>query len=242
MEWNISLSHEESSIDRNDSFHNLLLAYLYLLHRACRSHILRCLVAIDIDCLSYSKHIDRQSQLECLLCAVDSSEIPLALLALSCQNDILSGVTVDETDVLPCGWNLLHEVESPCRSVSKVARSHGEMLDRTLEKHRCCERKDIRRDAMTAAFARLIVLVVVPVERTSSKVHAAYGIAYERKEGGIHSLSVAFALGKAKVLGCSHCLACYIIRIEHFPSTRQCASMEYNFNIMFEGISEDVTI
>ena len=67
MKWRISLSHEKSSIDRNDSFHSLLLAYLYLLHGACRSHILRCLVAIYIDCLSYSEHIDRQSQLECLL-------------------------------------------------------------------------------------------------------------------------------------------------------------------------------
>ena len=40
------------------------------------------------------------------------------------------------------------------------------MLDRALEKHRCCERKDIGRDAVTAAFAlMLLVLLLCYVNR-----------------------------------------------------------------------------
>ena len=117
-----------------------------------------------------------------------------------------------------------------------------EAMDWTLEKHRCCERKDIRRDAVTAAFTRLIVLVVVPVERTSSEVHAAYGIAYERKEGGIHSLSVAFSLREAEVFRCSHSLACHIIREDILPTAWQCASMEDDLDVMFHGIKQDIVV
>ena len=156
-----------------------------------------------LPAILYHRHIragspHRQSdfRLQRFLLRVHSRHIPFVTVTTR-QNDVFSGITVDETDIIPRRGHLLHEIYRPSRSVRQVVGSEGKVLHGRLEQYGRGQRVDI--GCHPAAAARFVLRIIILVQRTATEVHAGHRIPYERMQAGIESLGIATLLRKVQV-------------------------------------------
>ena len=129
-------------------------------------------------------------QLKWVFHGIDGGHIPSGSMP-TCQYDVFTWITVNETGFVPCGGHLLHEVHADLRRIGQVIGSQGKVLNRILEKDRRGQLEDI---GCTSDGSAIISSVQTFVEERSAKLHTAHRIADKRMQAGVESLVIAKVL------------------------------------------------
>ncbi len=91
-------------------------------------------------------------------------------------------------------------------------------------------------------MSALIILMHVGIHHYATPVGSTESVARERMHGEFETFLTSMMIREAYILRCEHSLRSNIVRIHTFPTTWDCATMEYHLQTMTVGIREDIFV
>ena len=114
--------------------------------------------------------------------------MPMAVSALTGEDDVTAGIAVDEACLFPDGGKAVEEVQFELRQFVEVVRLEGDALHGGLHDESRGEFEDV---GGLSGVTALVVLRDVLVEDDAAPVHRGCGIAAEGVEGEVEAFSHA---------------------------------------------------